>query len=360
MVDLGPQYLELKRELDEAALGVLAGCRYILGPEVESFEREFSAFVGAEHGVGVSNGTSAVEIAVKALGLEPGDEVLTTSMSFIATADSFARCGIRPAFADIDPRTFNLDPASVSERLTSRTRAILAVHLYGQPADMDALLEIGKLKDIPVLEDCAQAHGAVYRGRRVGSMGAASAFSFFPTKPLGGAGDGGFISTSDAALADRARMLRAHGSRKKYLHEVLGANSRLDELQAALLRIKLPRLEAWNESRRRTAALYDKNLSGVTVPYVAPDVNHVYHQYTVRTPERERLIKGLAERGVGSTIYYPIPIHLQPCFSSLGYTEGDLPECEKASREVLSLPMYYGIPDSHVERVCEAVSEVMR
>ncbi len=356
MVDLSAQYNELRSEIDAAVTGVIEGGRYILGPQVRAFETEFADHADVTHCVGVANGTDALDLAVGALGLKAGDRVLTTSFTFIATADAFARCGIMPVFADIDPQTYNLDPSSVADRITPEVKAIIAVHLFGQPADMDGLLQVARDRNVPLIEDCAQAHGALYLGRRVGSLGTMSTFSFFPTKPLGCAGDGGCVCTDDGALAGRVRMLRSHGSNRKYIHEELGMNSRLDEIQAAVLRVKLPRLDAWNESRRAIASEYDSRLEGVQVPTVARGRDHVYHQYTVRTPERDRLRESMEKAGVGSTVYYPVPLHLQPCFASLGYRRGDLPECERASREVLSLPIYHGMPRGHLERVCEAVN----
>ena len=247
----------------------------------------------------------------------------------------------------------------MAERLTERTRAIIAVHLYGQAADMERICELAGSRGIFVIEDCAQAHGAGLDGRKVGSFGDASAFSFFPTKPLGGFGDGGMVCTGDPALAEKVRMLRAHGSREKYVHEAIGLNSRLDEIQAAVLRVKLRHLERWNEARREAASLYDGTLMGVTTPSVRAGATHVYHQYTVMTPRRDELKEKLAEAGVGTTVYYPVPIHLQPCFHHLGYRTGDLPESERAAAQCLSLPMYYGITPEQIGQVCQAVNEAL-
>lgn len=359
MVNLSLQYEEIRDEIDSAVLGVLEGGRFILGPEEKAFENEFALYTGVEHGIGVASGTDALFLVMRALGLGAGDEVLTTTFSFIATADSIARCGATPVLADIEPLTFNLDPGSMLERLTPRTKAIIAVHLYGHPADMDRIGEIAGSRGIFLIEDCAQAHGATLKGRKVGTFGTAAAFSFFPTKPLGGAGDGGMVCTNDPRLAERVRMLRAHGAGEKYIHEALGVNSRLDELQAALLRVKLGSLDRWNEARRTVAAIYGSGLEGVQTPFVAPGVEHVYHQYTVRTDRRDELKRELDVAGVGSNIYYPVPIHLQPCFKYLGYSAGDLPVSEKASKEVVSLPMYYGITPEQTHRVCEAVNEAL-
>lgn len=359
MVDLSPQYDELKAETDAAVLRVLSGGRFILGDEVSAFEEEFSRYLGVARGVGVASGTDALVLTMMALGVGPGDEVLTTPSTFIATADAIARCGAIPVFADIDPATFNLDPSSVEERLTKRTRAIIVVHLYGGPAPVARILELAGSRGIPVIEDCAQAHGAAIGERRVGSLGTAATFSFFPTKPLGCAGDGGMVCTDDEDLAEKVRMLRAHGARRKYVHEEIGLNSRLDELQAAILRLKLGRLDKWNEARRRAARRYDDRLEGVTTPRVMEGAVHAYHLYTVRSPERDLLKARLDESGIASAVYYPVPVHLQPCFRHLGYRAGDFPESERAAAECLSLPMYYGIPSGHVERVCDTLNEAL-
>jgi dTDP-4-amino-4,6-dideoxygalactose transaminase len=360
LVDLTRQYEEVRTEAERAVLRVLADGRYILGPEVEAFEREFAEYIGVSQATGVASGTDALYLILKALGVGPGDDVLTTAFSFIATADCIANCGARPVFADIDPHTFNIDPGSAAERLTPRTRAIVVVHLYGQPADMTELMELAGERGIPLIEDCAQCHGASYTGRRAGSLGAASAFSFFPTKPLGAAGDGGVVCTDDGKLAEAVRVLRAHGSRRKYHCDLIGVNSRLDALQAALLRIKLKRLDEWNRERREIARFYDSRLEGPVIPVVAEGRDHVYHQYTVRAAERDRLQRELARVGIGSNVYYPQPLHLQPCFAHLGYREGDLPESEKASREVLSLPMFNGMTAGEREAVRAEVNRAMK
>jgi UDP-N-acetyl-3-dehydro-alpha-D-glucosamine 3-aminotranferase len=359
-VDLAPQYTELKSEIDEAVLRVLASGSYILGQEVRAFESEMADYIGVAHGVGVASGTEALQLIIRALGIGPGDEVVTSALTFIATADAVAACGATPVFADIDPRTYNMAPDSVRAKLSGRTRAIIAVHLHGQPADLEALGEISESAGVSLLEDCAQSHGARFRGKTVGSFGRASAFSFFPTKPLGGVGDGGMVCCDDSELAESVRMLRAHGSRHKYLSEELGINSRLDEIQAAVLRVKLRRLDAWNEERRRIAAIYNDRLSTVETPYVAGGNEHVYHQYTVRTRARDELKATLAADNVGSNVYYPVPLHLQPCFEGLGYSRGDLPGAERASSETLSLPIFPGMTRQQVERVSEAVNNASR
>lgn len=356
LIDLSKQYNEVKEDVDRSLLRVIESGRFILGPEVSAFEGEMADYLGSGNCVGVGSGTDALYLAMKALGIGPGDEVVTTPFTFIATADTIFNCGARPVFADIDPGTFNLDPESVEGKLTPETRAVVVVHLFGQPADLGPILELTVPRGIHVIEDCAQALGAEYRGRKVGTFGVAGTFSFFPTKPLGGFGDGGMVCTADRELADRVRMLRVHGSREKYISDLPGINSRLDEIQAAALRVKLGRLDAWNEERREIASVYDENILGATVPSVARGVSHVYHQYTIRTGEREAVVEHLTESNVGSSVYYPVPLHLQPCFSGLGYGAGDLPESETACREVLSLPIFSGMSIEQVERVYRAVN----
>ena len=359
LVDLSRQYALLAEEIDEAVMGVLSSGMFILGPEVSAFEEEFAEYIGVSHAVGVGSGTDALFLTLKALGIGSGDEVVTTPFTFIATADTIANCGATPVFADIDPRTYNVDPDRVRERLTDRTKAIIAVHLFGQPADMRELLQIGDSRGLPVLEDCAQSVGARLDGRKAGSFGAASTFSFFPTKNLGGAGDGGMVCTDDGGLAGKVRMLRAHGSREKYKHEVLGYKSRLDAIQASLLRVKLRHLDRFNDERARIAAFYDDNLEGVETPYVAPGATHVYHQYTVRAGDRDALKQELGEVGIGSAVHYATPPHLQPCFENLGYGVGDFPKAENASRSVLSLPVFPGMTGKQRERVCEEINEIL-
>jgi dTDP-4-amino-4,6-dideoxygalactose transaminase len=356
LVDLSRQYGEISNEIDETALRVLASGRYILGPEVEAFEREMAAYIGVAHGVGVASGTEALYLILKALGVGPGDEVVMTAFTYIATAEAIANCGAKPVFADIDPGTFNVDPGSVLEKLTRRTRAVIVVHLYGLPAELSELREITKREGLDIIEDCAQAHGATYGGKKVGSFGRASAFSFFPTKPLGAMGDGGMVCTDDGELARSLKALRAHGSSGGYRSEELGINSRLDELQAAILRVKLGFLDQWNAERRRIAEFYREALRGVTVPDVPQGVEHVFHMYTVRSGDRDGLKEALDKAGVDSRVYYPVPMHLQPCFAGLGYRPGDFPESERASGEVLSLPIFYGITAPEIEAVCSAVN----
>jgi dTDP-4-amino-4,6-dideoxygalactose transaminase len=356
MLDLGAEYREIGEELSAALQKVVASGRFILGPEGEALEREVAAYLGVSHAVAVANGTDALHLAVRAAGIGPGDEVITPSFTFIATAEAAAYVGARVVFADIDPATYNLDPASVEAALTPATRAIIAVHLYGQCADLAALTSICKRRNLVLIEDCAQAIGADFERRRAGTWGALGCFSFYPTKNLGAYGDAGMVTTNDAKLAQAVRMLRHHGSRETYRHEMVGYNSRLDELQAALLRVKLKSLDRWNERRREHAALYRRELAGA--PVELPEEHgrgaHVYHQFTVRSGQRDALREKLAARGIASAIYYPIPGHRQPAFSDAAPGR-ELPASDSAAREVLSLPIYPQLTEAQIRHVCESI-----
>jgi len=359
LLDLRAQYESIRPEVEEAVRRVFESQQFILGPDVAALEQEVAAYCGVRHAVGCGSGTDALLLALRALGIGPGDEVLTTPFTFFATAGAIANAGARPVFADIDPATFNLDPARARAAMERhpRIKAVLPVHLYGLCADMDPLLDLARQRGTPVIEDAAQAIGAEYRGRRAGSMGAIGCFSFFPTKNLGGAGEGGILTTNDSALAERLRALRVHGSRVRYFHDEVGTNSRLDTLQAAVLRVKLRRLEEWTSRRIRIAALYREKLPA---PVVAPPLppwpaRHVYHQFVIRAPQRDRLRQHLAAAGIGSEIYYPLPLHRQQCFAPLGYGEGAFPESERASREVLALPIYAELPQDAVLEICGAI-----
>jgi dTDP-4-amino-4,6-dideoxygalactose transaminase len=356
--DLKAQYAARKSELDEAALRVMASGWFIQGQEHAAFEREFAAYCEAEHGVGVANGTDAIRIGLQALGVRPGDDVVTVANVGMPPVAAVREAGATPVFVDVDRQTRNIDPAAIAARITPRTRAVLAVHLYGHPVDVDAIRSVIAPHGIKLLEDCAQAHGARYKGRRVGSRGDAAAFSFYPTKNLGAFGDGGFVATNDPEVADRARLLRGYGWRQRYVSESHGFNSRLDELQAAILRVKLRHLDAANDARRRRAALYDEALKGVTVPLVAPWAEHVYHLYVVEVDGRDGLRAALHAAGVGTDVHYPLPSHLQPACADLGIGPGVLPVTEALSARVLSLPMYPELPIGHVERVAEIVSRL--
>jgi len=354
----------LKEQLAWAFAGLVEKGMFILGENVKALEVEIAAYCGAKFGIGVASGSDALYLALLACGIGPGDEVITTPFTFFATAGSIARAGARPVFTDIDPKIYNIDPVFVEEKITPRTRAIIPVHLYGCPADMDRIMEIAQRHNLMVIEDAAQALGAKYRGKRVGGIGDAGCISFFPTKNLGAFGDGGMVVTSNPEIAERVRVLRVHGSSKKYYHDELGCNSRLDELQAAILRVKFTRLEAWAERRREIAALYNKffaelqNAKDIEIKLPAePDYSfHVYHQYTIQTGRRDELQAFLKERGVGSTVYYPLPMHLQPVFAPLGYKQGDFPAAEAAARQVLSLPMFPELTNEEAQQVAEAVA----
>ncbi|MEX0816312.1 MAG: DegT/DnrJ/EryC1/StrS family aminotransferase [Gaiellales bacterium] len=350
LVDVRAQYAPLLRELRVRLEEVLDSGRFILGPQVEGFEREAAEFLGVERTVGVANGTDAIVLVLDALGIGPGDEVVCPAYTFFATAESIARLGATPVFADIDPVTLNLDPADVAERLTPRTKAILAVHLYGRPAAFDGLPE-----GVPIVEDAAQAFGAAQQGKRVGSFGVAATFSFFPTKNLFGLGDGGLVATRDTELADRVRLLRFHGSRDKEVFEAIGYNSRLDELQAAALRVFLPHVDEWNAERRSAAARYAELGLGEICELPLDEPGHVYHVYAVRVAQRDRVVRALRGSDIGCAAYYSTPLHLQPVFRELGYEEGSLPETERAAREILALPMWPGITAEQQEQVVECI-----
>jgi len=351
------QYLAHRAEVDEAVSRVLAGGRYILGPEVEAFEAEFAAYIGVRFGVGVASGTDALVLALRAAGVGPGDEVVTVSHTAVATVAAIELAGASPVLVDIEPDYYTLDPARLEQAIGPRTKVIVPVHLYGQPADLGPILEVARRYGLRVVEDCAQAHGAVYRGRRVGAWGDLGAFSFYPTKNLGGFGDGGMVVTNDPELAERVRLLREYGWAERYVSSLPGFNSRLDELQAAVLRVKLRHLEADNRRRAEIAARYDAELAGTAVgpPKARPGTTHVYHLYVVRSGQREDLRAFLARRGVGTAVHYPVPVHLQPAYRGRVRVAGSLAETERAAREVLSLPIYPGLTDGEVTTVIESI-----
>lgn len=362
MLDLGAQYRPIQHEIKAALDRVLESQHFILGPEVKAFEQEVAQYCGRQFGVGVASGTDALIVALCACGIGPGDEVIVPSFTFIATADSVSLLGATPVFADIEPETFCIDPAQVARKITPRTKAIVPVHLYGQSADMDPILELAIQNKLFVIEDTAQAIGATYKGRKTASMGDIGCLSFFPSKNLGGYGDGGMVVTDSEQVAKRLRSLRTHGTTKKYFSVEQGWNSRLDEMQAAILRVKLRYLDVWNAGRRNRAAHYDqllRHVSSVVPPCTTTSREHVFHQYTVRVQQRDAVSKALADRGVASTVYYPIPIHLQPIYASLGYKQGDLPESERAANEVLSLPIYPELTDLQIESVVDALADVL-
>ncbi len=360
LLDLVRQYETLRDEVGEALDEVFSSQQFILGVKVRELEESIASFCGVRHAVGVASGSDALLISLMALGIGPGDEVVTTPYTFFSTASSITRLGARPVFVDINPRTYNIDPAGVREALSGKTKAILIVHLFGQMCDMNPILRAASDRGIPVIEDACQAIGSAYRGRPAGSIGRAGCFSFFPTKNLGGCGDGGMIVTDDRDLAERARSLRVHGSRKRYYHEAVGINSRLDEIQAAVLSVKLRYLEKWNEERREHAAFYDTalgELDGIVIPRAESNSLHTYHQYVIRAGRRDALMDFLRERGIGCEVYYPIPLHLQECFSFLGEARGDLPEAERAAREALALPVYPELTTAEQTYVVERIRE---
>ena len=360
-VDLKAQYTSIKSEVDAAIAGVLESCQFTLGPEVARLEEEFAAYCQAPIGVGVNTGTSALHLALLAADIGPGDEVITVPFTFVATVSAICYTGARPVFVDIDPVTFTMDPAAVAAAITPRTRAIIPVHLYGQMADMDPLLETARKHELVVIEDACQAHGAEYKGRRAGSMGDIGCFSFYPGKNLGAYGEGGMVTTGNADYARKIRMLRDWGAEKKYEHVLKGYNFRLEGLQAAVLRVKLQHLEAWTESRRAAARRYDELLRGVVpTPEVGPDRRHVYHIYAIRTKARGVMQNVLSKAGVQTGIHYPTPVHLLPAHTDLGYRVGQFPFAERAADEVLSLPMF---PELTVEQsliVCDAIREFVQ
>ena len=372
LLDLGRQYAAIREEILAAVERVCSSQHFILGAEVEALERELAAFTGAAQAVGCASGTDALWLALTAVGVHPGDSVITTAFSFFASASAIVRAGGRPVFVDVDPHTLNLDPHQLEAHLragkSTRLRALLPVHLYGQCADMDALRQLADEFQVAIVEDAAQAIGARWRDAHAGSIGALATFSFYPSKNLSAYGDAGLVTTNHAEFADHMRRLRNHGSPQRYLHEELGWNCRLDAIQAAVLRVKLPHVETWNRKRREHAAAYDLLLtqsglisatgdSPVRVLTRSPHAHHVYHQYVIRAQRRDELRQFLTDRKIGTEIYYPIPLHLQPVFAYLGYREGDLPESERAAREVLALPMFPELTDEEQQWVVESIAE---
>jgi len=365
-LDLKAQFAEIREEVMAAVSRVMESQQFILGPEVAALEEEIKPFVGCEHVFGCASGSDALLLALMALDIGPGDEVITIAFTFVATAGAVARLRARTVFVDIDPETYNLDPDQLEAAITRKTKAIIPVDLFGLPADMDAIIEIANRYRIPVIEDAAQAIGARYKDTLVGSIGDFGCYSFFPSKNLGGAGDGGLITTNDASFAAKLRMLRVHGSKNKYEYPILGINSRLDALQAAILRVKLRYLAAWTAGRRRNADRYRQMFremkldDHVKAPLAPSSYFHIYNQFTIRVKERDQLKEHLRMRGIPSEIYYPYPLHLQPAFADLGYRSGDLPHSETASAEVLSLPIYPELSDARLSMVVEGIAGFYR
>jgi len=360
---LSRQHERLADEIQTAFAEVLSTQRFASGPRVAELEEKLAQYCQARFAVGVASGTDALLVALLALGIGSGDEVITTPFTFFATAGAVHRVGARPVFVDIHPETFNLNPELVAEAVAERTRAILPVHLYGQVAEMDPLVALARERGLPLIEDAAQAVGASYRGQPAGSFGQAACLSFYPTKNLGAYGEGGMVLARDQGVAERARLLRNHGMTQQYLHHVVGFNSRMDELQAAVLLVKLRHLDRWNDARRERAAYYTQllaDVAAVTTPVVDARCQHTFHQYVIRAPRRDALLEHLRAGGVGARVFYPLPLHLQPCFADLGYQEGDLPEAERASREVLALPIYPELRAEEQEHVVEMVAQFYR
>ncbi|MBI4521086.1 MAG: DegT/DnrJ/EryC1/StrS family aminotransferase [Gemmatimonadetes bacterium] len=364
LLDLTAQYAELRAEIEGALRSVVESQRFILGPVVEDFERAVAARLGVTYAVGCANGTDALLLVLRALAARPGDEVIVPAFTFFATAGAVWNAGLRPVFCDVDPRTFNVTAATLDAAWSTRTRAVIPVHLFGQMAPMEAIRALARERGAFVLEDAAQAIGAQRADTagwvHAGAAADAAAFSFFPSKNLGAFGDGGLMTTGDAAFAERLRKLRVHGGERMYHHEMVGTNSRLDALQAAVLHAKLPHLDRWNETRRQNAALYDERLRHVTeicTPWVDQGNEHVFNQYTVRAQRRDELKRHLEGQGIGTAIYYPLALHLQPCFRELGYREGDLPVAEALSRDVLSLPIYAELGEARIDCVAAAITE---
>lgn len=361
LLDLKAQYEPLRTEILEALIRVCDSQRFILGPETQALERELAEMLGVVDAIGVSSGTDALLVAMMALGIGAGDEVITSTYSFFATAGCITRLGARPVLVDIDPATYNIDPAGVARALTSKTKAIIPVHLYGQCADMDALLATAAGAGVPVIEDACQSIGATWRGRQSGSMGRTGCFSFFPSKNLGAFGDGGLVTTQDPAFAAEIRLLRGHGAQRRYYHDRVGGNFRLDELQAAVLRVKAPHLAGWTAARRRNADRYRamfaaQGLTGVVLPVEQPGAFHIYNQFVVRLPQRDAVKDHLQASGIGCEVYYPVPFHLQECFRDLGHSAGAFPEAERAAAESLALPIYGELTEAQQQHVVASIA----
>lgn len=367
LVDLPAQYRSIKGEIDKAIAGTIKSAQFILGPEVTAFESDMAAYIGVKHAVGVASGTDALHLAMLALGIGPGDEVITTPFTFIATVDMMMHCGARPVFVDIDPKTYNIDASQIESKITKKTKAILPVHLFGLPSEMDRILALAKKHHLMVIEDCAQALGAVYKGKKVGSLAEAGCLSFFPSKALGAYGDGGMVVTDDPQVAEKVNMLRRHGAKATYYYSILGFNSRLDTLQAALLRVKLRHLDDWNRLRRQKASLYRKYLSGMSGIGLTDEPDGCLSSYNYFTvylkdakTDREKLRGHLKKNGIATAIYYPLSLHLQIVCKSLGYKPGDLPHSEQAQERVLSLPMYPELEEGQIEYIAGKIGEFIR
>jgi dTDP-4-amino-4,6-dideoxygalactose transaminase len=362
MVDVVGQYKKIKKEIDDAALKVIESGQYILGKEVSEFENEIAQYVGVKYAIGCASGTDALMVAMMALGIGPGDEVVTTPFTFAATTETIVLLGAKPIYVDIDPATYNIDPSKMEAVITKNTKAIIPVHLYGQSVDMDPLVRVANYRGIPIIEDMCQAIGAEYKGKMVGGIGTMGCISFFPSKNLGAFGDAGMVVTNDVLLAEKLRMIVVHGSRVRYKHEIIGVNSRLDALQAALLHIKLQYLDQWTHARRSAASVYNRLFagSGIEVPFEASFGKHVYHQYTIRLKNRDKVAHALIEKKVPYGVYYPIPLHLQEAYSAAGKPKGTFPVTEKAADEVLSLPMHTELDEEQQKYIVQSVLEAVK
>jgi dTDP-4-amino-4,6-dideoxygalactose transaminase len=361
LLDLKAQYATIKNEILAAVSQVLESQQCIGGPKVAELEEKIASISDCKFAVGVSSGTDAILNCLMSLDISAGDEVITTPFTFFATVGCIVRVGAQPVFVDIDAKTFNINPELIEGMVTEKTRAIMPVHLFGQTADMDSIMEIANKYNLTVIEDAAQSITSIYKGRKAGSIGRAGCFSFFPSKNLGGIGDGGMVVTNDKELYERLLIMRNHGSKPKYYHKYIGGNFRLDPIQAAALLVKLPYLEEWSEGRRRNAAYYDKKFAGsfVKIPYINPDCVSIYNQYCIRVPRRDEIMTHLREKNIGCEIYYPVPLHQQECFSYLGYKEGNLPESEKAAKEVIALPIYPELTEEMMDYVADSVLEAV-
>jgi UDP-2-acetamido-2-deoxy-ribo-hexuluronate aminotransferase len=359
MVDVVGQYKKIKPEVDAAVHDVLDSGQFILGKHVGEFECDAAGYLGLKYAIGCASGTDALQIAMMAYNIGPGDEVISTPFTFIATAETIALLGARPVYVDIDPQTFNIDPAKIERAITPRTKAIIPVHLYGQPCDMDPVMAVARKHSLPVIEDTAQAFGASYRGRKACTFGEVGCISFFPSKNLGCFGDGGMMVTDDETVASRMRTLAAHGSKVRYYHDLIGVNSRLDTIQAAILKVKLRYLDGWNSARRTAAHRYNELLKGlpVTTPFESPDAFHIFHQYTLRAPRRDGLAEHLKTKSIPHAIYYPVPLHLQKAFAMSGGKAGDFPATEQAAAEVISLPMHSELTEEQQVFITNGIRE---
>lgn len=359
MVDVVGQYKKIKTEIDAAVHTVLDSGQFILGKQVGEFECQIAGYLGVKDAIGCASGTDALQVAMMALGIGPGDEVITTPFTFVATTETIVLLGAKPVYVDIDPKTFNINPSLIEAAITPRTKAIIPVHLYGQAAEMDPIMDVARKHSLRVIEDAAQALGASYKGKKVCTFGDVGCISYFPSKNLGAFGDAGMVVTNDQELAERMRMIIVHGSKTRYYHDILGVNSRLDTLQAAILSVKLKYLDEWNTTRRRAAARYNELLhdTPVTVPYVSPDAEHIFHQYTLRAPRRNELAEHLKDKGIPHAIYYPVPLHLQKAFAVAGKGKGDFPIAEQAADDVVSLPMHTELTEEQLVYITDAIKE---